>query len=90
MSTCFYKIGYIEGCAKCLQSGVKGRRAIHELLVITRNIKEAILENASDLEIGRIAAEKDGFQSMQAAGRKMIAEGMITVEEFKRILMVDD
>jgi type IV pilus assembly protein PilB len=79
-----------KGCAKCLQSGVKGRRAIHELLVITRNVKEAILANASDLEIGRIAAEKDGFQSMQAAGRKMIAEGIITVEEFKRILMVDD
>jgi type IV pilus assembly protein PilB len=79
-----------KGCPKCLNSGVKGRRAIHEVLVITRNVKEAILAGANDLEIGTIAAQKDGFTSMQAAGRKMIAEGALTIEEFKRILMVDD
>jgi type IV pilus assembly protein PilB len=79
-----------KGCGKCMNSGVKGRRAIHEVLTITRNIKEAILANATDLEIGTIAATKDGFTSMQTAGRKMIAEGFVTIEEFKRILMVDD
>jgi len=79
-----------KGCDKCMDSGVRGRRAIHEVLVITKNIKEAILANANDLEIGTIASTKDGFLTMQDSGRKLIAEGVITVEEFKRILMVAD
>jgi type II secretory ATPase GspE/PulE/Tfp pilus assembly ATPase PilB-like protein len=60
------------------------------VLVVTRNIKEAILANANDIEIGRIASEKDGFESMQDVGKRMITEGIISIEEFKRILMVED
>jgi type IV pilus assembly protein PilB len=79
-----------KGCRTCMNTGSKGRRAIHEVLVVTRNIKEAILANANDIEIGRIASEKDGFESMQDVGKRMITEGIISIEEFKRILMVED
>lgn len=79
-----------KGCDKCMDSGVKGRRAIHEVLVITKNLKEAILAGKNDLELCEVAKKKDGFITMQDVGRKMIKDGIITVEEFKRILMVED
>lgn len=78
------------GCDKCMNSGIKGRRAIHEILVVTANLKEAILAGANDVELGKLAAEKDGFKTMQEVGRGLIKDGIITIEEFKRILMVDD
>lgn len=79
-----------KGCSSCMDSGSKGRRAIHEVLVVTRNLKEAILAGANDLELGTVAKEKDGFESMQDVGKRLIKEGIITIEEFKRVLMVED
>jgi len=79
-----------KGCSNCMDSGSKGRRAIHEVLVVTRNLKEAILAGANDLELGTVAKEKDGFESMQEVGKRLIKEGIIAVEEFKRVLMVED
>jgi type IV pilus assembly protein PilB len=79
-----------KGCPACMDSGSKGRRAIHEVLVVTRNIKEAILAGANDLEIGKVAQEKDGFEAMQDVGKRLIKEGIITIEEFKRVLMIED
>lgn len=78
------------GCEKCMDTGVKGRRAIHEILVVTSSLKEAILAGANDIELGKVATDKDGFITMQETGLKFIKEGIITVEEFKRILMVED
>ena len=78
------------GCDRCLESGVKGRIALHEVLVITKNIKEAILCGANDIEIGKVAREKDGFITMQEIGKNLIKDGVITLEEFKRILIVED
>ena len=79
-----------KGCNHCQETGVKGRRAIHEVLVVTNNLKEAILKDATDLEIKQIAQEKDGFKTMQDRGRQLILEGIITVEEYQRVLVVED
>ncbi|MDA0781648.1 MAG: GspE/PulE family protein [Rickettsiales bacterium] len=79
-----------KGCSACMDTGSKGRRAIHEVLVVTRNLKEAILAGANDLELGTVAKNKDGFESMQDVGKRLIKEGILTIEEFKRVLMVED
>jgi type IV pilus assembly protein PilB len=73
-----------------MELGSKGRRGIHEVLTITKNVKLAILEGISDAEIGRIAAEKDGFISMQARGRQLITEGVLSIQEYERNLVVED
>ena len=59
-------------------------------MVVTRNLKEAILAGANDLELGTVAKNKDGFESMQEVGKRLIKEGILTIEEFKRVLMVED
>lgn len=78
------------GCDKCMNMGSKGRRGIHEVLTITKNIKLAMLQGVSDMELGEIAAKKDGFISMQERGRQLIMEGVMSIEEYERNLVVDD
>ncbi|MDB2415281.1 GspE/PulE family protein [Rickettsiales bacterium] len=79
-----------KGCDKCAGMGAKGRRAIHEVLVITRAVKDVVLNNGNDVDIKKAAVEKDGFIDMQTVGRRLIAEGIIGLTEYKRVLAVED
>tara|TARA_B100000427_G_scaffold208541_1_gene173673 strand:- start:425 stop:829 length:405 start_codon:yes stop_codon:yes gene_type:complete len=74
-----------KGCPKCKDSGFKGRMGIYELMKVTKPIKEAILKQATTPELKAIAV-KEGFQTMQDMGRKMIASGDLSFREFERVL----
>ena len=74
-----------KGCPKCKDSGYKGRQGIYEILVVTKPIKEAILRQATTPELKEIAV-KEGFQTMQDMGRRMIANGDLNFREFERVL----
>ena len=74
-----------KGCAKCKDTGYKGRQGIYEILVVTKPIKEAILRQATTPELKEIAL-KEGFQTMQDMGRRMIANGELSFREFERVL----
>ncbi len=77
-----------KGCDVCMDTGVRGRRAIHEILPVTPLLKEAILGGKSEAEMKEIAM-KQGFRPMQETGRQLIRDGIITVAEFQRILMME-
>ena len=74
-----------KGCPKCKDSGYKGRQGIYEILVVTKPIKEAILRQATTPELKEIAI-KEGFQTMQDMGRRMIANGELSFREYERVL----
>ena len=74
-----------KGCPKCKDSGYKGRQGIYEILVVTKPIKEAILRQATTPELKEIAI-KEGFQTMQDMGRRMIANGSLSFREYERVL----
>ena len=74
-----------KGCAKCKDTGYKGRQGIYEIMVISKPIKEAILRQATTPELREIAI-KEGFQTMQDMGRRMIANGELSFREFERVL----
>ena len=74
-----------KGCAKCKNSGYKGRMGIYEILMITKQIKEAILRKATTPEIKKIAID-EGFRTMQDMGRELILMGDLNFREFDRIL----
>ena len=76
-----------KGCAKCKDSGYKGRQGIYEILVVSKPIKEAILRQATTPELREIAI-KEGFQTMQDMGRRMIANGELSFREYERVLSV--
>ena len=74
-----------KGCAKCKDTGYKGRQGIYEIMVISKPIKEAILRQATTPELREIAI-KEGFQPMQDMGRRMIANGELSFREYERVL----
>ena len=74
-----------KGCPKCKDSGYKGRMGIYEILNITKPIKEAILRKATTPELKEIAI-KEGFQTMQDMGKRMILSGDLNFREYERVL----
>ena len=76
-----------KGCSKCKDTGYKGRQGIYEILEISENMENAILQNKNTNELKVIAA-KDKFVTMQEMGRSYLVEGVISFEEFERVLAV--
>ena len=74
-----------KGCPKCKDSGYKGRQGIYEILMVTKPVKEAILRKATTPELREIAI-KEGFQTMQDMGRRLIANGELNFREYERVL----
>ncbi|WP_440675942.1 GspE/PulE family protein [Candidatus Pelagibacter sp. HIMB1593] len=75
------------GCAECNNTGYKGRQGIYEVLKKTPNLEAAILRDARGDEMLEVAI-KDGFKTMQVIGRNFIKKGILSVEEYSRILVV--
>ena len=76
-----------KGCSKCKDTGYKGRQGIYEILEISENMENAILQNKNTNEL-KVIAEKDKFVTMQEMGRSYLVEGVISFEEFERVLAV--
>ena len=58
---------------------------IYEILNVTKAIKEAILRKATTPELREIAI-KEGFQTMQDMGKRMILTGDLNFREYERVL----
>jgi type II secretory ATPase GspE/PulE/Tfp pilus assembly ATPase PilB-like protein len=72
-----------KGCEECAHTGYKGRMGIFELLPVSEEIRDLILERASADEINRIALQQ-GMQSMRQDGWLKICMGLTTFEEVTR------
>ncbi len=70
------------GCAKCNDSGHRGRIGYFELLRITPAIRAAISANRSAQELSEIAG--DAYRRMRDDGLRKAAAGETTIEEVLR------
>ena len=64
-------------------SGYKGRTAIHEILEVTTDVRELIYNNASQLDMKKLAV-KNGMTPLREAGLNKIRNGSTTIEEILR------
>jgi type IV pilus assembly protein PilB len=78
-----------KGCSNCNETGYKGRKGVYEVLRISDNLIEGILQEKTTPELKKIALEKDDFLNMQELGRTFLKDGSICIEEYKRILILD-
>ena len=77
------------GCEHCNNTGYKGRKGIYEVLKVTENIKEGVLNKLTTPELLQVAKEKDNFSTMQEVGRGFLLQGSISMKEYQRILMTE-
>lgn len=64
-------------------TGYKGRTAIHEILEITTDMRKLIYDNASQLEMRKLAI-KNGMTPLREAGLEKIKNGSTTIQEILR------
>ncbi|MFN2480678.1 MAG: type IV-A pilus assembly ATPase PilB [Pyrinomonadaceae bacterium] len=72
-----------RGCAKCNNTGYKGRVGLYEVMEITDDIRELILIGASALELRKRAVEQ-GMLTLRQSGLIKIKSGITTIEEVVR------
>ncbi len=69
-----------KGCAKCNNTGYKGRICIAEVMVVNEQVKELINQKASFQKI-KEAAKAGGMQTLYESAIKKAEEGITSLEE---------
>lgn len=77
------------GCDACNHTGYRGRTAIHELLDMSDDIREMIIERRPGSEIRR-QAEKEGLTSLRFSALKKVFSGATTLYEINRVTFVEE
>lgn len=76
-----------RGCPECEHTGYRGRTVIAEVLVLSDELRRAILEHADGRTLERIAIG-EGMRTMQQDGLNKALHGTTTVEEVTRVTHV--
>jgi len=79
------KIYKSVGCKRCNFSGYIGRTGIFSMLVVTKRIREMLLERKSTDEIND-AAREEGMRTLLESGAYKVAEGITSLEELYRVV----
>ncbi len=77
------------GCDACNHTGYRGRSAIHELLDLSDNIREMIIERRPGSEVRR-AAEQEGLSSLRESALQKVFHGVSTLHEINRVTFVEE
>lgn len=77
------------GCDACRHTGYRGRMAIHELIVITDEVKELMMNNASMQEIKKHVKAK-GVRFLIDDGLEKVKQGKTTIDEVLRVASLDE
>lgn len=72
------------GCARCLRTGYRGRRALYELLDVNDELRDIILNNPSINAMKKVI-EEGLFTTLQQSGWRLVGEGVTTLDEIERV-----
>ncbi|MCX8107570.1 MAG: type II/IV secretion system protein, partial [Verrucomicrobiae bacterium] len=72
------------GCALCKDTGYKGRQGVFELMVITDDFHDAIVNRRGAPEFYRLACQ-NGMKTMFEDGVQRALKGITTLEEVLKV-----
>lgn len=72
------------GCTRCRGTGYKGRIAVHEILMVDRNIRGMIARGARAEEIETYARGEPGMKTLWEKGLELVRQGLTTPEEIMK------
>ncbi|MHC5082693.1 MAG: type II secretion system ATPase GspE [Planctomycetota bacterium] len=76
------------GCAKCYETGYRGRTGIYELMTLNDSVRDLIYERQSAGAIKKKALA-DGMQTLRMDGARKVLEGETTIAEVLRVTQSD-
>ena len=68
------------GCAACDKSGYRGRLGLHELMVVTRDLRHLVQTNASPSALQKVAMQK-GMRTLYQDGIDKVLAGLTDFKE---------
>jgi len=74
-----------KGCQNCGSTGYKGRTAIVEIVSVSLELRDLIIQRASLIKMGEEAA-RHGFRGIRVDAAEKVALGLTTISEFIRVL----
>ncbi|MBN2590281.1 MAG: type II/IV secretion system protein [Sedimentisphaerales bacterium] len=74
-----------SGCDACSNSGYSGRKALYEILSVTGEIRQHIVNLKSDGDIKQEAI-KQGMKTLREDGIEMVLSGQTTLDEINRVV----
>jgi type IV pilus assembly protein PilB len=72
------------GCARCNQSGYRGRVGLYSVMRMSDRIKEMTIDQTSEAEIAAVARE-EGMCTLREDGIAKVRAGMTSLEEVLRV-----
>ncbi|MBI4395949.1 MAG: Flp pilus assembly complex ATPase component TadA, partial [Elusimicrobia bacterium] len=79
-----------KGCEKCQHTGYRGRIGVHEFLDISGEVRQAIRQGGASEGKIRDLARKSGMKSLLDDALEKVKQGITTMEEVERILILMD
>jgi len=73
-----------RGCRECRQTGYRGRVGIYELLQLTEELRELVMQRANANRIARVALAGGNLSLLRDAALVKVTEGTTTLEEAVR------
>ncbi len=77
-----------KGCSNCSDTGFRGRVAIYEVLLLTEEIREFVLNGASSAEVKQEAI-RGGMRTLRQSALNKLLEGTTTLSEVFRVSTAD-
>jgi general secretion pathway protein E len=81
-----YRFHKGDGCGDCRGTGYKGRKAIAEILTLTDEIREMIVDKRPIRQI-KEAARANGTRTLREAALTLVRNGDTTLDEIKRVTL---
>lgn len=78
------------GCPACNHTGYRGRIAVHEILMIDREVRRLITEGAPVEEIKEYAVINQGMRTLKQAALHYLENGITTVEEVMKVAYYEE
>lgn len=79
------KIHRAKGCPVCNYTGYRGRIAIHEILLIDKQVRQMINENATAEQLQDYAVNNQNMKTLRDCGVEMVIRGISTIEELRKV-----
>ncbi|MDQ2735524.1 MAG: Flp pilus assembly complex ATPase component TadA [Pseudomonadota bacterium] len=70
------------GCEKCDHTGLKSRAGIHEMMVVSREMRRMI-QNGARAEALQTVAMREGMRTLRQDGIEKVLAGQMTIEEVR-------
>ncbi len=78
-----------KGCAACGETGYRGRLGVYELLVVTQELEDSIVQRRTTADINNVARSQ-GMLTLFEDGLLKVRNGLSTIEELLRIAAPPD